>query len=195
MKVGRNAVYFLAMLLLLSTIFVSGCTDNGNGTGESRAVKSGDTVQVDYIGKFENGTVFDTSIEKVAQESGIYNPQREYTPLNITVGSGQVIEGFEEGLIGMKEGEEKNLTIPPEKAYGEYNESWVQSIPIEDLNMSEKPEVGQVYSNMYGIPYRVIAVNETYVTLDPNPELAGKTLVFYIKLVSIEESLNTSKQI
>ncbi|MPN33833.1 FKBP-type peptidyl-prolyl cis-trans isomerase SlyD [bioreactor metagenome] len=126
----------------------------------------------------------------MAQEAGVYNPQREYVPLNITVGSGQVIEGFEEGLIGMKEGEEKNLTIPPEKAYGEYNESWVQSIPIEELNMSEKPEVGQVYRNMYGIPYRVIAVNETYVTLDPNPELAGKTLIFDVKLVSIEGSSN-----
>ena len=186
MKVGKNAIYLLAMLLLVSTIFVSGCADNGNSAGENGAVKSGDTVQVDYTGKLENGTVFDTSIEEVAKEAGIYNAQREYTPLNVTVGSGQVIEGFDEGLIGMKEGEEKNLTIPPEKAYGEYNESWVQSIPLEDLNMSEKPEVGQVYSSMYGGQFKVIAVNETHVTLDPNHELAGKTLVFDVKIVSIE---------
>jgi len=186
MKVGRNAIYFLTVLLLGSIILGSGCTDNGSG--ESRVVKSGDTVQVDYTGKFENGTVFDTSIEEVAKEAGIYNEQREYVPLNITVGSGQVIEGFDEGLIGMKEGEEKNLTIPPEKAYGEYNESWVQSIPLEDLNMSEKPELGQVYSNMYGNRFKVIAVNDTHVTLDPNHELAGKTLVFYIKIVSINEA-------
>lgn len=191
MKAGKNAICFLAVLLLVSTIFVSGCTDNGNGTGGSRVVKSGDTVQVDYIGKFENGTIFDTSIKQVAQEAGIYNPQREYTPLNITVGSRQVIEGFEEGLIGMKVGEEKNLTIPPEKAYGKYNESWVQSVPVEELNTSEKPEVGQtLYDSRNGVRYRVIAVNETYITLDPNPELAGKTLVFYIKLVSIEGSSN-----
>jgi len=184
MKVGRNAIYFLTVLLLGSIILGSGCTDNGSG--ESRAVKSGDTVQVDYIGKFEKGTVFDTSIKEAAQEAGIYNEQREYVPLNITVGSGQVIEGFDEGFVGMKEGEEKNLTIPPEKAYGEYNESWIQSIPLEDLNMSEKPEVGQVYSNMYGSRFKVIAVNDTHVTLDPNHELAGKTLVFYIKIVSIK---------
>lgn len=185
MKVGKNAIYFLAILLLVNAIFVSGCADNG--TGESRAVKSGDTVQVDYTGKFENGTVFDTSIEEVAKEAGIYNAQREYAPLNVTVGSGQVIEGFEEGLIGMKEGEEKTLTIPPEKAYGEYNESWVQSIPLEELNLSEKPEVGQVYSSMYG-QFKVIAVNDTHVTLDPNHQLAGKTLIFDVKLVSIEEA-------
>lgn len=186
MKVGRNAGYFLAMLLLVNIILVSGCTDNG--IGESRAVKLGDTVKVDYTGKLEDGTVFDTSIEEVAKEAGIYNSQRKYTPLTVTVGSGRVIKGFHEGLIGMKEGEEKNLTIPPEKAYGEYNKSWVQSIPLEDLNMSEKPQVGQVYSNMYGGRFKVIAVNETHVTFDPNPELAGKTLVFYIKLVSIEEA-------
>lgn len=184
MKVGRNTIYFLTILLLMSMVLGSGCTDNG--IGEGRTVKSGDTVQVDYVIKFENGTVFDTSIEDVAKEAGIYNAQRAYVPLNITVGSGQVIEGFDEGLIGMKEGEEKTLTIPPEKAYGEYNESWVQAVPLKDLNMSEKPEVGQVYSNIYGYRFKVIAVNETHVTFDPNHELAGKTLIFNIKLVSIE---------
>lgn len=185
MKVGKKSVYFLAILLLVSTIFVSGCTDSGNGTG---TVKSGDTVQVDYTGKLEDGTVFDTSIEETAKEAGIYNAQREYAPLTVMVGSGQVIEGFEEGLIGMKEGEEKTLNIPPEKAYGEYNESWVQAVPLEDLNMSEKPQVGQVYSSMYGGQFKVIAVNETHVTLDPNHELAGKTLIFDIKLISIDKA-------
>jgi peptidylprolyl isomerase len=183
MKVGRNEIYFLTVLLLGSIILGSGCTDNG--TGESRVVKSGDTVQVDYTGKFENGTVFDTSIEEVAEEAGIYNEQREYVPLNITAGSGQVIEGFDKGLIGMKEGEEKNLTIPPEKAYGEYNESWIQAVPIEELGLPEPPEVGQKFSTPYGI-IKVIDVNETHATLDFNHELAGKTLVFYIKIVSIK---------
>ncbi len=186
MRVGKSTIYFLTILLLASMVLGSGCTDNGSGDG--RAVKAGDTVQVDYVGKFENGTVFDTSIEEEAQEAGIYNAQREYVPpLNLTAGSGQVIEGFDEGLIGMKEGEEKTLTIPPEKAYGgEYNESWVQAVPLEELNMSEKPEVGQVYSSIYGGQFKVIAVNETHVTFDPNHELAGETLVFDVKLVSIE---------
>jgi peptidylprolyl isomerase len=182
-KVGKTSIYFLTILLLGSIILGCGCTDNGSG--ESRVVKSGDTVQVDYIGKLEDGTIFDTSIAEVAKEAGIYNEQREYVPLNITVGSGQVIEGFEEGLIGMKEGEEKNLTIPPEKAYGEYNESWVQVVPLKELNLSEQPEVGQIYTSVYGIKYKVIAVNETYVTFDPNSELAGKTLLFYVKIESI----------
>jgi FKBP-type peptidyl-prolyl cis-trans isomerase 2 len=186
MKVGKSAICFLTILLLGSIVLGSGCTDNVNETVGSGAVKSGDTVQVDYVGKFDNGNVFDTSIKEVAQEAGIYNQEREYVPLNFTVGSGQVIEGFNEAVIGMKEGEEKTVTIPPEKAYGEYDQAKVQAVPLEELNMSEKPEVGQIYSSIYGVQFKVIAINETHVTFDANYELAGKTLIFDIKLVSIE---------
>ncbi|TFH05829.1 MAG: peptidylprolyl isomerase [Methanosarcina sp.] len=186
MRGGRWAIFFLSMLLLGSIILGSGCTDNGNGTGEGKAVKSGDNVQVDYVGKLEDGTVFDTSIKEVAQEAGIYNQGRNYSPLAFTAGAGQMIQGFDEGVIGMKTGEEKTITIPPEKAYGKYDEAKIQTIPLEDLNLSVKPEIGQTFSSMYGNQFRVIDVNETHVTLDSNHELAGKTLIFDIKLISID---------
>jgi FKBP-type peptidyl-prolyl cis-trans isomerase 2 len=194
MRGGRVVIYFLTMLLLGSIIFGSGCTDNvneseGNDVNASegdRAVKSGDTVQVDYVGRLEDDTVFDTSIKEVAQEAGIYNQGRNYSPLTFTAGAGQMIPGFDEGVIGMKVGEEKTLTIPPEKAYGEYDEAKIQAVPLEDLNLSVKPEVGQTFSGMYGNQFRVIDVNETHVTFDSNHELAGKTLIFDIKLISIE---------
>lgn len=184
MRVGRGAIFFLTMLLLGSIIFGSGCTDNGNGTG--RAVKSGDTVQVDYVGRLEDGTVFDTSISEVAQEEDTYIEGRNYSPLTFTVGAGQMIKGFDEGVIGMRVGEEKTITLPPEEAYGEYDEAKIEAIPLEELNMSEKPEVGQTYSSIYGSQFRVIDVNETHVTFDSNHELAGKTLVFDVELISIE---------
>ena len=98
---------------------------------------------MDYTGKLENGTVFDTSVEEIAKEAGIYTEQRNYVPLTFKVGSGQLITGFDEGVIGMKVGEEKTLTIPPEKAYGEYDEAKIQAVPLEDLNLSVKPEIGQ----------------------------------------------------
>jgi FKBP-type peptidyl-prolyl cis-trans isomerase 2 len=183
MRAGRWAIFFLTMLLLGSIILGSGCTDNG--TGESRAVKSGDTVQVDYVGKLEDGTVFDTSIREVAQEEDIYIEERNYRPLTFTVGAGQMIKGFDEGVIGMRVGEEKTITLPPEEAYGEYDETKLEAIPLEELNMSEKPEVGQTYSSIYG-QFRVIDVNETHVTFDSNHELAGKTLIFDIELISID---------
>lgn len=190
MKASKGAVLFLSVLILGSVIFGSGCTGAGNGntsgTVENRVVKAGDTIQVDYIGKLENGTVFDTSREDVAKQAGIYVNSRTYAPLTFVVGSGQMIKGFDNGVIGMKVGEEKTIKIPPEEAYGEYDKSKVQAVPIKDLNLTEVPKVGQVFGDEYGNQYKVIAVNDTHVTLDANNKLAGKTLVFDIKLISIK---------
>lgn len=190
MKASKGAVLFLSILILGSVIFGSGCTSTGNGNNsgavESRTVKVGDTVQVDYTGKFENGTVFDTSREDVAKQAGIYVNGKTYAPLPFVVGSGQMIKGFDNGVIGMKVGEEKTLRLPPEEAYGEYDKAKVQAVPIKALNMTEVPKVGQTLYNQYGNSFKVIAVNDTYITLDANNELAGKTLVFDIKLISIE---------
>ena len=138
MKPGKGAVFFIAVLLLVSTILASGCTDSGSEGGDSREVKSGDTVQVDYTGKLENGTVFDTSREDVAKQEGMYVEGREYAPLTFVAGSGQVIQGFDKGVIGMKVGEEKTIEIPPEEAYGEYNEAGILVIPIEELNITNQ---------------------------------------------------------
>src|SRR5512140_3654265 len=105
MKAWSGAISIIAILLLISVILGSGCMDKGNGngneTGNSRVVKSGDTVQVNYTGKLENGTVFDTSIEEVAKQAGIYVSGREYAPLTFVAGAGQMIKGFDEGVIGM----------------------------------------------------------------------------------------------
>ncbi|HZD13040.1 MAG TPA: FKBP-type peptidyl-prolyl cis-trans isomerase [Candidatus Binatus sp.] len=86
-------------------------------TPEFRAQK-GDLVFVHYIGRFPGGKVFDTSMEKEAMKAGLHNPARDYKPLQVKLGGGQVIAGFEEALTGMKVNEEKEVTIPPEKAYG-----------------------------------------------------------------------------
>lgn len=172
-------------------LFGSGCSDNGNESDQSGGVKAGDTVRVDYVGKLENGTVFDTSIEEVAKQEGIYVEGTSYAPITFVVGSGQMIKGFDDAVIGMKEGEEKTITISPEQAYGEYNESRVVAVPLKELNLSETPKVGQIYGDMYGNRFKVVAVNESHVTVDANHELAGKSLIFDIKLVSIGQNLKT----
>ncbi|WP_440947514.1 FKBP-type peptidyl-prolyl cis-trans isomerase [Methanosarcina sp. T3] len=182
MRAGRGETLIVCILLFGIILFGSGCTDSGEGN----VVKTGNIVQVDYTGKLENGTVFDTSEEEIAKEAGIYTEQKNYVPISFTVGAGQMIEGFDNAVIGMKVGEEKTVTIPPEEAYGEYDEAKIQAVPLEDLNLSVKPEVGQIFSNVYGGQFKVIAVNETHVTFDSNHQLAGKTLVFDIKIVSIQ---------
>ena len=110
-----------ALLLLIA---VSGCVDE-----KSRVVHEGDIIKVDYIGRLEDGTIFDTSLEEVAREAGLYDPLRSYKPLQFKVGSGQMIPGFDRGVIGMKVNETKNITIPPEEAYGEYDPERVNVIP------------------------------------------------------------------
>ncbi|MDE1852346.1 MAG: FKBP-type peptidyl-prolyl cis-trans isomerase [Thaumarchaeota archaeon] len=80
--------------------------------------QAGDTISVHYIGRFPGGKVFDTSMKAEAVKSGMFNPARDYKPLQVVLGQHQVISGFEEALIGMKINEEKEITLPPEKAYG-----------------------------------------------------------------------------
>ena len=82
------------------------------------SAQNGDTVSVHYIGKFPGGKTFDTSMKSEAMKSGLFNPARDYKPLQVVLGTHQVIPGFEEALVGMKNNETKDVTIPPEKAYG-----------------------------------------------------------------------------
>lgn len=80
--------------------------------------QNGDVVSVHYVGKFPGGKVFDTSMKSEAVKAGLFSPARDYKPLQVTLGAHQVIQGFEEALLGMKVNETKEVTLPPEKAYG-----------------------------------------------------------------------------
>jgi len=82
------------------------------------SAQNGDTISVHYLGKFPGGKVFDTSMGSEAEKAGIFSPARDYKPLQVVLGAHQVIQGFEEALVGMKINETKEVTIPPEKAYG-----------------------------------------------------------------------------
>jgi FKBP-type peptidyl-prolyl cis-trans isomerase 2 len=80
--------------------------------------QNGDTISVHYVGRFPGGKVFDTSMRAEAEKSGLFSPARDYKPLQVVLGQHQVISGFEEALVGMKVNETKEVTLPPEKAYG-----------------------------------------------------------------------------
>jgi FKBP-type peptidyl-prolyl cis-trans isomerase 2 len=80
--------------------------------------QKGDTVSVHYVGRFPGGRIFDTSMKSEAVNAGLFSPARDYKPLQVILGAHQVISGFEEALIGMKINETKEVTLPPEKAYG-----------------------------------------------------------------------------
>jgi len=148
-------------------------------------IKKRDLVKVDYILEVD-GKVVDTSIEEVAKKEGIYSEDREYKPLEFVVGEGELIEGFEEAVLGMEKGEEKEVVIPPEKAYGERREEFIQEIPKEMFKDADfEPKEGMnILAN--GIPAKIVKVTDDKVTLDFNHELAGKHLKFKIIVRDIQ---------
>jgi FKBP-type peptidyl-prolyl cis-trans isomerase 2 len=140
-------------------------------------VKKGDKIKVEYVGKLEDGTVFDSS-------------EKHDAPLEFTVGDGQIIKGFEEAVLGMKVGEEKEIKLPPEEGYGPHNPELVKDMPKDCFNsQDEEIKAGMVFlmdlPNGRQIPVRIANVTEEMVTIDLNPPLAGKTLIFQIKILDI----------
>ncbi|MDH3329861.1 MAG: peptidylprolyl isomerase [Desulfobulbaceae bacterium] len=138
--------------------------------------KQGDTVKIHYTGKLNDGTVFDTSDGR--------------DPLSFKIGGGQVIPGFEEAVLGMAKDEKKNVTIPPEKAYGPRKEEMVINVPRNQVPPDINPETGQRLQmqgpNEQMIIVEITEVTEENITLDANPPLAGKDLIFDIELVEID---------
>ncbi len=139
-------------------------------------VKNGDTVNIHYTGKFEDGQEFDSSKGK--------------DPLTFKVGSGQVIPGFEEAVIGMKEGEKKKISISPEKAYGELRKDLIKEFPRSMLGTGQV-SVDQVVQlktvDDQIVSARVEGLADNTVTFNLNHPLAGKTLCFKLELINIEK--------
>lgn len=138
-------------------------------------VKKGDKVQVNYTGKLPSGEMFDTS------------EGRE--PLEFTAGGGQVIPGFDNAVIGMKEGEKKNVHIPVAEAYGEKSDEMIMDFPRsnfpEDITPEEGMELHLNDDQGNVMPVVVTKVGEESVTLDANHPLAGHDLIFDLELVKI----------
>lgn len=139
-----------------------------------KKVENGKTVKLNYTGRLEDGSVFDSSL----------NEGRE--PLTTTLGQGQLIKGFETGLIGMSEGEKKTIEIESQDAYGPYIEDMIGEIEIEKV--PEGVKVGDVLQGMGPqgpIMVKVVEVNETLVKLDSNHPLAGKKLIFDLEVLEV----------
>lgn len=160
-------VIFFVVLFLVSVVLVSGCI----GQGDDMVVEKGDFVSVDYWGTLEDGTQFDTSEGRGA--------------LEFTVGAGQMIKGFDDGVLGMKLNETKTIKMSAKDAYGEADPKLVQTVSIEDLRESGiEPEEGMtLYAQ--GQPVKVTKVTNTTATLDFNHPLAGKDLTFKVKMLKI----------
>ncbi len=152
-----------------------------------KTVTNTSTVDVDYEGRLDNGNLFDTSNVDIAKKEGIFTEERSYVPLHITLGEGMLIKGFEDGLIGMEEGQEKTVNIKAEDAYGERREDLIQRFE-KDPERDKELQVGMMITvNIEDkqVPAVVTEVSD-FISLDFNHPLAGKNLTFKIKVVKIE---------
>ena len=166
--------YVLAVIVILSALvgtvyFLT----SGQASQALSVVASGDNVSVFYTLTLTNGTVLQSN----------FGAQ----PFSFVVGSGQVIQGFNDAVIGMKVGEAKNVTLPPNEAYGNYSSALIVTVPRSDFG-NASINVGETVSNKAtGQKGIITVVNSTSATINFNSPLAGETLLFEIKIASINK--------
>ena len=141
-------------------------------------VENGNFVSVEYKGTLENGHVFDTSHGR--------------RPLEIQMGAGHLIKGFENELMGMALNEKKLFTLAPEDAYGQIDENQKHSFPISEVPPGMTPRIGMTIGlttpEGHQVPARIIHLDDEKLTLDLNHPLAGKSLTFEIEVVGISST-------
>lgn len=139
-------------------------------------VEKGDEVSVIYTGKLENGEGFDSNIDR--------------DPLKFIVGQGMVIKGFDNGVIGMKINDKKELTLPPSEAYGDFNPKAIFKVARKDFPSDLELTVGLQLSNPNGEFAVITEISGQEVTLDANHPLAGKTVIYDIEVVSLTKAVD-----
>ncbi len=141
-------------------------------------VENGLFVSVAYTGTLDNGEVFDTSEGR--------------HPLEFQIGSGQLIKGFEDAVIGLSLNDKKEFTLQPDEAYGQRDDERVHDFPRTELPTGVDPKVGDTvsFSTPEGqqIPARLIKMDDVNLTFDLNHPLAGESLTFAVEVVGISET-------
>jgi len=146
-------------------------------------MQEGDFIEIDYVGRIKDtGEIFDLTDEKLAKEKGIYNEKIKYKPAKIIVGEKFVIEGLDEILKEMKVGEERTVTIPPEKGFGNRDPKLVKVISESELRKQKIVPVPGMILDFGNMKARIQSVNSGRVRVDFNNPLAGRDLEYKIKI-------------
>lgn len=135
----------------------------------SKVTEAGDTVKLSYVGKLQDGSVFDTSDQ----------------PISVEIGTGKLIKGLDTEIMGMAQGEEKKVTVTPQDGYGSEDPDLVTKIPTQAFQKNNlDPKVGMMLKTPQGNCH-ITAVSDNDVEVNFNHPLAGKTLMFDIKIEEI----------
>ncbi len=142
---------------------------------DNTVVAKGSKVSVEYTGSFDDGTVFDTSEGKA--------------PITFVAGNSEVIKGFDDAVVGMKKGEQKKIKVTSQEGYGDRDEKLQQQVPRTVFPQEMKLEKGMGFSfktpQGQVIHATITEANAETVTVDMNHPLAGKNLIFELKVVDI----------
>ncbi len=146
--------------------------------------KENDFLLVEYTARVkETGEIIETTSKEVAEEAKIYSEREVYEPLLVILGEHRVIKGLEEALYGFEEGEEKEVEIPPDKAYGRRDPGKVRIMPLREFRKAGiDPRPGKIVE-INGLPAIIKSVSGGRVVVDFNHPLAGKTLIYKVKVV------------
>jgi len=159
-------------------------------------MEKGALVLVNYIGKNEDGEIFDLTVEEKAKEEGIYRDDINYQPIPVLVGQKYVIEGLDESIQEMEVGEEKEVDIPQEKAYGERESEEIETYPEKEFQRQDvNPRPGEelMIGNRRG---KVLTNNSGRVKIDFNHPLSGQDLTYEVEVVEkIEEDEDKADKI
>ena len=147
-------------------------------------MQKGDIVLVELTGRgLENGKVFETTSEEIAKKEGISSQQAVYKPTPIVVGKERLIKGLEEALLEMNVGEERKITLGPEKAFGNRRPELVGIVPLKEFTSRKVIPFPGLIVDVNGNAGRVQSVSGGRVRVDFNNDLAGKTVEYEIKII------------
>jgi FKBP-type peptidyl-prolyl cis-trans isomerase SlyD len=148
-------------------------------------------VKISYTGRIKDGAVYDTTDIETAKKENIFDEKRLYRPVPVIIGAGHVLKGLDDALKDMKAGEEKELELTPENAYGIRDPNLIRLVPMKAFKDQKMMPVPGMVIELDGRPARIQTVSGGRVRVDFNSELAGKTVSYKIKL---EEEAKTEKQ-
>lgn len=192
---GHTYLAVVCVVFLAFCLLAAGCTGKdakspaqsppaavGTPSAPGEGVQDGDLVEIEYTGTLANGSVFDSS--------------KDRGPFQFVVGTGTAITGFDTEIRGMKTGDKKKFTLTPDQAYGEYDPTLIQSMPIDFVPKGENVTVGDTITLFNGQAYfqaKIMEMNATNITFDLNSPLAGQSLTFDVTLVNLTPSNEVKK--
>jgi peptidylprolyl isomerase len=146
-------------------------------------MQEGDFVEIDYVGRLKDtGEIFDLTDEALAKKENIFNEKFKYGPVRLIIGEGFVLKGLEEALIDMKIGDEKTVTLPPEKAFGQRKAELVKIVSENELRKQKINPIPGMILDMGEYRAKIQSVNSGRVRLDFNNPLAGRDIEYKVKV-------------